>query len=545
MPPPTCEQELQRIAAALQHAEENEDTHAQIRLYRELLKLTPQLAIAHAALARALVEIGDESAARPHIEFALSQPQDDKVDRCLFGMLIDSGYFTGNLEQARTWFEESPSLTRFSLLYSALTKADAKEEIEQYLHYMLEKETAPEQQSQLLTLLAQLYYSIGRFHDSIACYKLGLEQTPGNPTQLFNLALALEQVGNYKDALELYQAILRKNPEHIGTHNNLAMLLLRLGQFPIGWQQYEWRWQATQKEHYEHFSIPRWNGEPLDDKTLLVWGEQGVGDHIMFASMLDEVRQLCGKLHYEIYARLDPIFKRSFPEVNFIRREQQGEEDINGRSMFKQIWPSADYQIPIGSLPAILRRSREEFPAQERFLYANKEMTEQFSNDYRTLFSEKRLIGVSWRGGNSINNESQSRRIPLAALDILARLPNVQLINLQYGDTHEELREAMSHGISIYNDDRVNPKLDLESQAAQIAALDAVVSIDNTTVHLAGAIGAPTYALLPLNPSFRWGLEEGISYWYGRVQLFRNRTIDDWSEVLQRVIDQMQADGIV
>lgn len=543
MPTPTPQAELQRISAALQLAERDDDVPAQIRLYRQLLKITPDLAIAHAALAKVLLQSGDEAAAIPHVEFALAQPQDEKIDKCLFGALSTCKHFTGQLERAKEWFEATPNLYRFLLLYEALQETGAKTEIERLLQWMLSQERPAIQQSKLLTLLGQQYYADGRFHDCIGCYQLSLQLAPGSIPEMNNLALAMEQVGNYKDAMDIYQQVLKLDPAHAGAHNNIGLLLLRHGHFEKGWEEFEWRWQATQGEHFQHFNIPRWQGEPLEGKSLIVWAEQGIGDHIMFASMLNELSQLCTNLHYEIYARLDPLFRRSFPGVRFIRREQHGEEQLGDQPVFKQTWPQADYQIAVGSLPSLLRRSREAFPIQRQYLWADTEATTRLRAEYHSRFPGKRLIGVSWRGGRDIGNESQSRRIPLTQLGRLSKLPNVQLINLQYGDVVDEMEEATRNGVDIFNDTRVNPLANMDNQATQISALDAVVSIDNTTVHLAGALGVPTYALLPLNPNFRWGLEEGPSYWYPSVHLIRNREIGRWETALDRAVAAMRDNG--
>lgn len=537
--------ELQSLAKALTQAEKNNNTEALIRLYRKLLKITPDMAVAHAQLAHLYIEQKDELAALPHIEQALALPPEIKVDQTLFNHLSKSQRFIDNLPQAQHWFDAAPNLWRFKLLYEALTKANDQQASERLIHRMLENELAPSEQAQVLVLLAQLYYAQARFHDSIGCYQLALQLRPNEKSQLLNLAAALEQVGRYHEAFDYYQQVLALEPEHTGTHHNLALIMLRLGEFEAGWKHHEWRWARAQKDQYQEFSIPRWQGEPLDGKTLLVWAEQGIGDHIMFASMLNELRGLGGTLHFEIYARLDTLFQRSFTGVNFIRREQLASEEHGNVQLFKQSWPQSDYQIPMASLATLFRPSIESFPAQKRYLHADEVQSTTYRNDYQQLFPGKRLIGVSWRGGSTVQTDKQSRLIPMADLQILASLPNVQLIDLQYGNTHEELTEARHCGVHIHHDERVDPKRDLDNQAAQISALDAVVSIDNTTVHLSGALGIPTYILVPVNPNWRWGLNEGPSYWYGNAKIIRNRELNDWKDALARTCDELRADKIV
>lgn len=536
---------LQQISKALQVAEEHNDSEGQIQLYHELLSILPDLAIAHAQVAHLLIGRGNQAEAISHIEQAMSLPsqQQEQIDGILFDDLSSMKYYVEDLERARAWFNASPNLWRFKLLFESLRVKEKYEEAESLLHGMLEKNPAPTQQAQMLNLLSQIYYNQGRMHDSLACCQLGLELTPDSLPLCFNLAVAQEQLGRYGEAMKNYFKILEKDPEHVGTHNNLALLMLRLGQFEDGWRHHEWRWALALKEHAEHFNIPRWNGEPLQGKRLIVWAEQGIGDHIMFASMLPELLALGGTVYYELYARLDPLFTRSFPGLNIIRREDSGICDDGQRFVFKHSWPTSDYQIPAGSLGVFFRPNRDSFPGRQRYLYANAQATSDIKSRYRDLFPGKKLIGISWRGGNSISNSKQLRIIPMHALKGLAEQDNIQLINLQYGNTSEDRENGAKLDIDIYHDEVIDPLVDMDAQAAQICALDAVISVDNTTVHLAGALGIPTYLLLQPNPNWRWGLEEGPSYWYPSVYLIRNREIGRWETALDRAVAAMHDNG--
>ncbi|MBD1586747.1 tetratricopeptide repeat protein [Pseudomonas typographi] len=536
--------DIQRIATALAQAEKTGNTEAQIRLYEKLTALVPDTALAHAQLAHLYFDQNDVANAGGHARQALALPQEDKVDALLFDHLCTVPAFIDDLAQARQWYRQAPNLWRFKLLHEALEKVEAYDEMESTLHSLLGTTSQRDYRSQLLTVLAQVYYAMGRFHDAIACYQLGLEITPQDRKQLFNIGAALEHVGRYQDAYGYYQRVLEVDPQHAGVHNNIALLMLRLGEFESGWQHYEWRWQATQKEHEQHFNIPRWSGDPLAGRTLLVWGEQGIGDHIMFASQLNELMALNGALHYEIYARLDRLFERSFPAVSFIRREQSGAVASPEDVVFKQTWPQADVQIPAGSLPALLRKSREAFGAGAAYLKADANAVAAYRTKYREQFPGKKLIGLSWRGGASIRTERQSRRLSQSDLLHLRALQNVQFIDLQYNSTPEELAELRAKGLDIFHDDSVNAMEDMDPLATQLCALDAVLSVDNTNVHLAGALGVRTYALIQLNPNWRWGLNEGPSYWYNSVRLFRNRELSDWKVVLERVMAAMKDDGV-
>lgn len=537
--------EIQRIGAALQEAERSNNVDAQLRLYEQLTRLTPACTLAHAQLAHLLFDRGEQEKAITHVTLALELPCDINADQLIFQHLHTMRAYVTQLSQARAWYKQNPNIWRFKLLHEALMHVQAYTEAEQLILGVLEQPTPKTDVSHLLSLLGQVYYQLGRFHDTIGCYQAGLELTPDNRTQIFNLGTALEQVGRYSEAVTHYQKILAKDPNDAGVHNNLALVMLRLGEFELGWKHYEWRWNIALRDQQQHFNIPRWTGEPLEGKTLLVWAEQGIGDHIMFSSMLDELSRLGGTLHYEIYARLDSLFTRTFSNVNFLQREPDGQSEYNGTQLYRQRWPQADYQIPMGSLTGIFRNNLESFGEGKAYLRPDPALLKETRSRYQALFPGKTLIGVSWRGGKALHSERQSRRIGFDDLSALAKLQNVQFIDLQYDSTEQDRNALRQAGLEIYQDDTVDPTAIMEAQAAQLCALDAVVSVDNTTVHLAGALGVPTYALIQLNPNWRWGMSEGRSLWYNSVQLFRNRQILNWQETIDRVIEKIRDDGIV
>lgn len=536
---------IQRLSSAIHKAEREQDVPAQLSLYKQLAELAPRTTLVQATIAHLHLQRGEELEAAPYVQAALALPRDEQADRLLFQHLCQLPAYTAQTEQARRWFREYPTIIRFKLLHDALNRIDADKELEAVIHQLLDTQHPPLEQSQLLTLLAQLYYKMGRYHDAIGCYKLGLELTPNDRTQLFNLAATLEHVARYPEAFGYYQRVLQIDPNHAGTHNNISILMLRLGDLESGWKHHEWRWRASQLNQEHHFNIPRWQGESLEGKSLLVWAEQGIGDHIMYASLFDDLRRRGGNLHIEVYARLDQLFERSFPGVNFLRRELQGEDVIGDQKVFKQSWPKADYQIPMASLGTILRPDMASFGDGSRYLHADEQAVTRLKARYDSLFPGKRLIGLSWRGGKTVFTERQGRRIRFDDLAELAALENVQFIDLQYDSSPQDIARLQAAGLPIYHDDDVDPTSFLDPQAAQIAALDAVVSVDNTTVHLAGALGIPTYMLVQLNPNWRWGLNEGRSHWYNSVNVFRNTTLDNWKEPLARVMAALKEDNIL
>ncbi|MCJ1882799.1 tetratricopeptide repeat protein [Pseudomonas nitroreducens] len=542
----SLQSDIQRISEALQIAESRQDRGEQIRLYEALAKLSPETAMIHAKIARLHLELLDPSSAQPWAERALDLSTAANVDEELLDMMRSHRLFTQDLERAERWYRASPSLPRLGLYGAALTLKSRFDEAEALYTQTLEKPLKDWQQSVVLGLLGTLYFDCGRYHDSIACHQLVTELTPDYPFGPFNLALSLEQVGRYREAHRLYMKVLEKLPQHAGTHNNLSLLQLRLLQFELAWPNYEWRWKTSLKEHQQEFNTPRWRGEPLEGKTLLVWAEQGIGDHIMFASLLPDLLKLGGQLHFETYDRLYPLLYRSMPGLSVIQRESSGQVHNGQRMMHRQNWPRSDYQIPMGSLGEFLRPTLASFVNQPRaFLKASPQQSQAKRAEYQQLFPGKRLVGLSWRGGIDSANDMQSRRIAMEELAELGKLEHVQFINLQYGKTVEEREEVERLGLYIHDDESIDPLKDMDAQAAQICALDAVLSIDNTTVHLAGALGVPTFVLLQLNPNWRWGIEDATSYWYPSVHLIRNRELGRWGNALDQAVQSMRVSGVI
>ena len=252
---------------------------------------------------------------------------------------------------------------------------------------------------------------------------------------------------------------------------------------------------------------------------VLVWGEQGVGDEVMFGSMLREFRGWCGKLLVQMDKRLIPLFRRSLPQdVEFYERGSVVSEDLY------------DSHIPIGSLGLHLRPSRESFEGHRgAYLKADPDRVRALRESFG-LADGERLIGVSWRSSNP--ETGAGRSLPLWELAQVLGGEGRRLVNLQYGSVQEEIAEAQARcGIRVEQVPRVDCQNDLDGLAALIMACDEVVSIGNATAHLAGALGQKTTVLLPYSPSWRWMAKGDESPWYRSVRLRRSGS-RDFTELL-------------
>ena len=171
-----------------------------------------------------------------------------------------------------------------------------------------------------------------------------------------------------------------------------------------------------------------------------------------------------------------------------------------------------------------------EFPRRRSYLAADPVLHAKWRERYRP-FGYRLKVGFSWRGGKEPDIR-QMRSTTLEQWQTLLSLPDVAFINLQYGDCHQELQQACERfGVEVHDWPDVDPLRDLDDFAAQVAALDLVISVSNAGVHLAGALGVPTWTLLPFAPNWRWLLNCNHTPWYSTMRLFRQPKPGDWDSV--------------
>jgi hypothetical protein len=300
---------------------------------------------------------------------------------------------------------------------------------------------------------------------------------------------------------------------------------LQHGEFAQGWACYEARWALERSWGFvPRAMVPHLTLAPtradLAGKRVLLLGEQGPGDQIMFASMLGDLSATAASVLCLCTPRLVGLFRSSFPDVEFLdhRGAQISDDDF-------------DAMVPMGSLGVAFRPTRDAFPGRA-YLAPSPAARSRWAA--RLGRKSRRLrIGVSWRGGVATTGR-EMRSVALADLALLAS-EDVELVSLQYGDVAEEIAAS---GLAI----GVFPRADIDDfddLAGLIANLDAVVSVQNTTVHLAGATGAKCLALLPQTPEWRYGREGEQMPWYGSVRLLRQTAAGDWAGVIARAAEAL------
>ena len=365
----------------------------------------------------------------------------------------------------------------------------------------------------------------GNNHDAIACQRRALTIAPLDAAVHLNLGFALQSAGDLNGALGSYAQSRKLDPSDGLTLLHEAIAQLTAGDFAHGWDGYEKRW-LRETALTRQPGAPLWNGAPLSGKRLLIWGEQGLGDQIMFASCIAELASAASECVIECAPRLAVLFQRSFPTCRVVAgASQQDLDKLCAACRF-------DVQSPMGSLPRHTRRASDQFPQHHGYLIPKLES--QLA--WRTRLAKlpgKLKVGVSWIGGAPITRK-HLRSHTLASWLPLLGLTEIDFISLQYTDCHEELAAVQqAAGIKIWHwRDAID---DFDQTAALVSQLDLVISVCTTVVHLAGALNVPAWVMTPATPEWRY-LNQGTHMpWYGSVLLFRQTKPNDWTEVIHTI----------
>jgi len=370
---------------------------------------------------------------------------------------------------------------------------------------------------------------IGELDSAQSVLEDALRDAPQDALALKNLALVAQDRGDLASGIKLLDRCLLQHPDDADAHYARSLLLLAQGQdYYSGWQEYEYRLQSLAQPPYP-FRFPRWSGQHLNHERVLVTGEQGIGDEIMFAGCIDEVLSLAKNIDLVCADKLVTLFQRSFPSVQVIPQSAAIAADA-------ACW-HYDYQIPCGSLGLLCRRRRESFPVHAGYLRVDAAQRAQWRERLASLGPGLK-IGIAWSGGTS-RTRAQLRSVPLAQWEQVLRVPHCRFVSLQYCPSDGE-RQAVSKslGVSIEN---WGETLDYDATAALVASLDLVISVQTAVVHLAGALNIPVWALIPACPEWRYGVEGTSMPWYPSVMLYRQRNRGQWEPVLDEIAQQLAA----
>jgi hypothetical protein len=349
----------------------------------------------------------------------------------------------------------------------------------------------------------------GFLHDGIVANRKALELNPSCPVTRRNLGMMLAHVGD-TEGLDILETMVREFPESVDLHWSWSNKLLLHGRYEEGWREYEWRMQVEDlKWQHREFDVPRWTGEPLAGKRILLYTEQGFGDTLQFARYARLVAERGGMVILEV----QPGLKRwcaALPGVT--------ECVAQGATP-----PEFELFAPLMSVPYILGTGAEIPPPVAPWF-----------EDKRGAASEsgaKLRVGLVW-GGNAKHILDRLRSTRLTDWSGLAKVGGVEFTSLQVGGPAAQI-DAGGHGFEFAADCR--EARDFGDTAEIIAGLDLVITVDTAVAHLAGSLGKPVWILLYNVVDWRWGLETDRTAWYPSARLFRQRTPGDWRGVFAEV----------
>ena len=367
-------------------------------------------------------------------------------------------------------------------------------------------------QSDVLCNLAVGYKYSGQYDKAHEWFRKATEVDP-TADALANYSALFVNVGTPEEAIKQAKRALDLDSQCAMAHWNTAIAQLELSMWETAWDEHEWGFKSKMRIDRKIANKPYWDGTP--GKTVAVYGEQGLGDEIMFASMLPDMMRE-NKVIYESHPRLKTLFEKSFPGLEIHGTREQKEADWhNARDI--------DYQCSIGSLGRWYRRSKESFPGTAYL----KAESAPMGNKFR--------VGISWTGGMK-EGRVRTRSIPLSWWKTVLN-NDCEFISLQYTDCADELAVLSSKGYDIAQFPEITDKdSDYYETAKLVRSCDLVISVCTSVIHLAGALGVPCWVMVPKRAAWRYGVA-GPMRWYRSVRLYRQPNADQaaWVPVVQKV----------
>jgi Flp pilus assembly protein TadD len=363
--------------------------------------------------------------------------------------------------------------------------------------------------------------AMGSLNEAVAELRKAIELNPHSPGAFNNLGNAHYNQGDFSGAIAAFNQSLALVPNDAKTHANLALAYLLTGDFSQGWREHEWRLKVPDIMGDRSLPQPRWNGETLDGKTILLRCEQGFGDMIQFLRFVPLVTGRSGRVVLE-----------SPPELFRLLKDFSGIAQLVQRG---QALPGFDVQCHLSSLGGIFNTTAETIPSEIPYVKADVDLVRQWAGRFDA--GDKRLrVGIAWAGRSTHTND-RNRSMPLAQLAPLASLDSIAFFSLQKEPARPADIDALMKAKLI---DWTNDFTDFADTAAMIENLDLIVTVDTAVAHLAGAMGKQVWVMLPWIPDWRWMLNRVDSPWYPTARLFRQPGAGDWGNVLQTVAASLQ-----
>lgn len=384
----------------------------------------------------------------------------------------------------------------------------------------------------LLDKVSFAHFLAGKF-DLALEYQLKALSIDESPEGLFNLAEIYKHKNQLNESIAVFREVIRMKPEWVDAHANFSHALLLNGDYLEGWKEHEWRRKKKHLSRDGEFIQPQWDGSDLNDKTILLYGEQGFGDTLQFV-------------------RYVPMFKKEFPNTKIMFECNPPLKELLSQMVeideiydyFKAPKDRFDYHCSVMSLPYHFKTTVDTIPNQtSSYLKPDIDKVNQWK---RRLISDSKIkVGLVWHGRSVADDDDnlgrigKRRNIPLESFRNLFDLDGIQFYSLQKGEKALDIKELKLTTKILDHTEEFN---DFSDTASFIEALDLVVGVDTGVIHLACAIGKPTWMLSRFDGCWRWMTEDKAgdkSPWYPTLKIYRQKTWESWEAEIEKVTQDL------
>lgn len=363
-------------------------------------------------------------------------------------------------------------------------------------------------------------FKLNRFNEAIKNFDILISLNSNLAVAYYNRGNAFRALGFFQKAICDYDISISLDKNHAYSYFNKSDLLLSLGQFDLGLELFEWRWKIEEAAGYQrYFDAPLWLGkESLDQKTILLHSEMGLGDSINYCRYASLVKQLGGRVILEAPPQLINLFKELEGVDFFVEKGQ--------------LLPAFDFHCPLGSLPYAFKTTVTTIPRSSAYLF--KDST-KYLGWIKKLGAKKKLrIGIAWSSTSSYKRDLERS---MSFSQFFEYMPTnfFEFVCLQKVVKLEDQEDFQRSGVLFFGDE-LN---DFSDTAALASCMDLVISTCTSVPHMTAALGLQTWILLGTSPDWRWLHDRNDSPWYDSVKLYRQRERGDWSTILMQVADDL------
>ena len=359
------------------------------------------------------------------------------------------------------------------------------------------------------------FYKLGEFQKAISCHEKAIQLDPNNLNSHNNLGILFHKLGEFKNAQHYFEKAMQIDPNHPDVNFSFGMLLLSMLDFKKGLIKYEWRKKLPQNiNKFKNIKGLEWQGQNLNNKTILILSEQGIGDIIQFSRY--------------IY-----LIEKEY-SANIIIKTDKKIAHLFSKSKFKLIFnedniPKYDFYKHLMSLPKIYYEKTKTFPSQINFIPKDKKITLKWKERLNEIKGFK--VGINWQGRKTYGVD-HLRSIPLNYFNDLFNIEKINFISLQKGFGLEQIKN-FKHKDKLYNFSKEvdNGENIFEDTIGILQNIDLVISIDSSLVHLSSTLGIKTFALLHFCPDWRWNLMTKEFSWYDNLKIYRQEEVNKWDSI--------------